>query len=98
MEIERLINKSQEIRIKLFDLVMQDMKGHIPSSFSSLEIVLNLFYGKIMNFDVTNPNNPNRDRLIVSKGHAAMVLYPILQELGYFDKSELKNLQNLMGY
>ncbi|MFV0563068.1 transketolase [Malaciobacter mytili] len=90
MEIERLINKSQEIRIKLFDLVMQDMKGHIPSSFSSLEIVLNLFYGKIMNFDVTNPNNPNRDRLIISKGHAAMVLYPILQELGYFDKSELK--------
>lgn len=88
MEIQNLVDKSQQLRIKLFDLVMQDMRGHIPSSYSCLEIVINLFYGGVLKYSIQKSDD--RDRLIVSKGHAAMVLYPILAELGYFDKSELK--------
>lgn len=90
MKIKELVKKSQELRISLFDLVTQDMKGHIPSSYSCLEIVINLYYGNILKYDSTNPENPDRDRLIISKGHAAMVLYPILSDLGFFNSVELK--------
>jgi len=90
MKNTMLINKSQELRIKLFDLVMQDKRGHIPSSYSALEIVINLYYGGIIKYDVKHLDDPNRDRFIISKGHAAMVMYPIFAELGFFDKSELK--------
>ena len=64
----------------------------ISSSLSPVEIFVVLYYGKILNFNAKNINWAGRDRFIISKGHGAISLYPILADLGYFDQNELKNV------
>jgi len=61
----------------------------IASSLSPIELFVSLFYGGILNYFPDDPLNDNRDRLIVSKGHGSICLYPILADLGFFDKKEL---------
>ena len=70
-------------------MVMATKKGHIPSCFSSVELLVSLFYGGTLRYQRGKPDDSDRDRLIVSKGHAAMALYPILADIGYFPESEL---------
>ena len=55
--------------------------------------IMAYLYFKEMNIDPKNPNMKNRDKLVLSKGHAAPVLYAALAEKGYFPKSELKTLR-----
>lgn len=88
--LEGLRQRSQWLRKELFELVVQKKKGHIPSSFSCAEIILALTYGGYWRGNPSEPRHPDRDRLIISKGHAAMVLYPILADLGYFPPEELQ--------
>jgi len=64
----------------------------IASSLSAVEIFVVLYYGKILRFDAKNINWMGRDRFIISKGHGAISFYPILADLGYFDKKELDNV------
>ena len=85
-----LINKSKWLRKEIFEMVIKANQGHIASSFSQCEIVISLFYGSILRYKRNNPNYKDRDRLIISKGHSAMGVYPILADIGYFDKKELK--------
>ena len=87
--IEKLREKSQWLRQEIFELVIRVKKGHIPSSYSCAELVLALMYGGYVRGNPAEPRDVNRDRLIISKGHAAMVLYPILADLGYFPREEL---------
>lgn len=61
----------------------------LSSSLSCVEIFVVLYYGKILNFNPSNIKWEKRDRFIVSKGHGGISLYPILADLGYFDKKEL---------
>jgi len=88
--IPALIDKSQWLRLELLNLLTRKKKGHIPSSYSCAEVVIALLYGQYLRFDPRNPKARDRDRLIISKGHAAMVLYPILADLGFFQKEELE--------
>tara|TARA_R110002167_G_scaffold52753_1_gene151972 strand:- start:523 stop:1362 length:840 start_codon:yes stop_codon:yes gene_type:complete len=88
---ENLIQKSNWLRKQLLELVVRTQKGHIPSCFSCAEIVVSLFYGGYLNYNAENPDDENRDRILISKGHAAMVLYPILADLGFFSASELES-------
>jgi len=81
--------KALWLRRKLWDMVMRAKNGHIPSSYSCTEIVTALYYGGVARYTPGNAKDPARDRVIVSKGHAAMVLYPILADIGYFDMAEL---------
>lgn len=64
----------------------------IASSLSPVEILVAMFYGGIIKHDAGNPRWPGRDRFIMSKGHGTISFYPILADLGYFDKSELKRV------
>ncbi|MEW5766361.1 MAG: transketolase [bacterium] len=64
----------------------------LASSLSDVEIFTVLWYGKILRFDPDNTQWESRDRLIVSKGHGAISLYPILADFGFFDKRELKRV------
>lgn len=89
MNINDLEDKALWLRRELWDMVMRQRKGHIPSTYSCTEIMVALYYGGVARCTPGQPDDPNRDRIIVSKGHAAMVQYPILADLGYFDKSEL---------
>jgi transketolase len=85
-----LIDKSKWLRKSIFEMVIRVNQGHIASAFSQCEIVIALYYGGILKFKKNNPNWINRDRFIVSKGHSAMGIYPILADIGYFDKKEIQ--------
>ena len=81
--IPNLVQKSQWLRKQIFNLVVSKQRGHIPSSYSINEILVSLYYGGFVNL-----TKADRDRVIVSKGHAAMALYPILMEKGLVDPKE----------
>ncbi len=66
--------------------------GHPGGSLSAVEILTALYFDE-MNIDPTNPKMEDRDRFVLSKGHAAPVLYATLAQKGYFDKEELKGLR-----
>ncbi|MBL4571777.1 MAG: transketolase [Gammaproteobacteria bacterium] len=68
--------------------------GHYSSTFSCAEILAALYYSQ-MRIDPQNPNWEDRDRFIMSKGHAAIGLYPVLADLGYFDPAELETYTRL---
>ncbi len=97
METDDLIAKSRWLRKELFEMVIRQGKGHIPSSFSMAEILVALYYGGVLRFRFGEPQWPGRDRLIVSKGHAAMALYPILADIGYFPRTELERFTQPEG-
>jgi transketolase len=69
--------------------------GHPTSSLSGVEIATALFFGGILRYDPKNPHWPQRDRFILSKGHAAPLLYAVLAEAGYFSPELLPTLRKL---
>ncbi|MBF0624539.1 MAG: transketolase [Magnetococcales bacterium] len=90
MSYQTLIDKSRWFRNQLFEMVVAQGMGHIPSGFSCTEVLIGLYYGGILRIDPTRPDDPGRDRFIVSKGHAAASLYPILGDLGFFPAAEVQ--------
>lgn len=89
MEEKALKQKAAWLRREIFEMVLRQRDGHIPSSLSMVEILVTLYYGGVLRYTPGQPKAPDRDRLLVSKGHAAMALYPILADVGYFPKDEL---------
>jgi len=97
LNINDLQAKTIWLRQQLFEMVMRPKRGHIPSSFSCAEILIALYYGGVAHVVPGKPEDPNRDRIIVSKGHAAMSQYPILADFNFFPKSELLNFTQKDG-
>ena len=97
MNINDLKAKAHWLRRELFEMAMRQKKGHIPSSFSCAEILVALYYGGVANVVSGKPEDPNRDRIIVSKGHAAMSQYPILADYDFFPKEELERFTQIGG-
>ncbi len=97
-ELEILCHK---FRNELIDLLHDIQTGHPGGSLSCTEIVTTLYYEK-MNVNPKDPRMENRDKFILSKGHAAPILYLVLAHKGYFPESELKTLRqidsNLQGH
>ena len=71
-------------------------RGHLGSAFSLIEI-LRVLYDKVLNIDPLKPNDLNRDRCILSKGHGCLALYSILADKGFFDISELDKFCHFDG-
>jgi transketolase len=69
--------------------------GHPTSSLSGVELAVALYFGGVMRHDPKNPHWPQRDRFILSKGHAAPLLYAVLAEAGYFSTDLLATLRKL---
>ncbi len=63
-------------------------EGHIPSAFSILDLIW-ILYDRVMNFDVSRPNDIAMDRFILSKGHASLALYSVLAVKGFFQLEDL---------
>lgn len=82
------------IRKDIVKMIGKASSGHPGGSLSSAEI-LTLLYFEQMNVDEKNPQDVNRDRFVLSKGHAAPVLYATLAAKGFFPKEELENLRQL---
>ena len=57
--------------------------GHVSSAFSAVEILTAMYFGGVMRYRPEEPDWPERDRFLLSKGHAAPVFYPVLARAGY---------------
>jgi len=90
-EREYFVEKCKDIRALTIDEIATLGVGHLGGCMSVVEIMVMLYY-KYMNIDPKNPKMEGRDRLVLSKAHAGPTLYSILADKGYFDKSELKTL------
>lgn len=88
MDIKELQRKSVEIRKDILKVIYEAQSGHPGGSLSAVEILLAL-YKERMKYDPKNPKWEERDRFIMSKGHATPVLYTVLSEAGFFPKEEL---------
>lgn len=87
--IRRLERKAYDIRKATLDMCIKAETGHVTSSMSCIDLLVALYYGDIMRHDPENPQWPQRDRLILSKGQASPALYTVLADCGYFDKNDL---------
>jgi transketolase len=84
---------NQDLRKTIVDLVRNANEGHIPSSFSIVDII-DYLYGNILKYDTKAVDSPNRDYFILSKGHAALALYVVLEKYGIISRRELLNYGN----
>ena len=91
LQIQRL---AQQSRIDVFDIIHRRGNGHWGGSSSSAELLAALYF-HIMKVKPEIPTWEDRDRLVVSKGHAAPMLYTMLAKRGYFPLEELKTLRHL---
>ena len=90
--LDELKSISTEIRKDIVKMLTESASGHPGGSLSVTDIMTVLFF-KEMNIDPNNEKDPNRDRFVLSKGHAAPVLYSALARRGYFPVEELSTLR-----
>lgn len=93
-KIELLKSRAKTIRQHIIRMITQAGSGHPGGSLSAVEILVSLYFHKLRH-DPKNPHWQDRDRFLLSKGHAAPVWYATLAEAGYFPISELNSLRKL---
>jgi transketolase len=93
-DINNLKKISNEIRKNIIEEVYNAQSGHPGGALSSVEILTALYFNQ-MNIDPERPKDENRDRFVLSKGHASAGLYATLAERGFFEKEELKDFRKL---
>ncbi len=87
--IIELEERARELRIDSLDMIYRRGAGHPGGSLSAAEIMAALFFHK-MRLDPKRPDWPERDRFILSKGHASAILYAALARLGFFPMEDLE--------
>jgi transketolase len=87
--------KAKTIRKEIITSTTTAGSGHPTSSLSGVELAVALYFGGVLRYDPNNPHWPQRDRFILSKGHAAPLLYAVLAEAGYFSPDLLPTLRKL---
>jgi transketolase len=95
LPIDKLKEQAKVIRRDIIRMTTEAGSGHPSSSLSATEVVTALFFGGFLRYDATNPTARERDRFILSKGHAVPVLYAAMAEAGFFPKDELMTLRKL---
>lgn len=93
-DVSKLQKIANNVRIGIIEGVYNAQSGH-PGGALSIADILTVLYFNQMNTNEKKPKLETRDRLVLSKGHAAPALYSVLAERGYFDKEELKTLRKL---
>ena len=91
---EAIREKARTIRRDIIEMLAASGSGHPGGSLSAADIVATLFFG-VMKHDASDPEWLERDRFVLSKGHAAPVLYAALAESGYFGREHLGTLRRL---
>ena len=94
-DLQMLKEKARILRLDVLDMTTKAGSGHPSSCFSATEVVTALFFGAILTYRSNEPHWPERDRFIMSKGHAAPLLYAALAHAGYFDRKELWRLRQI---
>lgn len=92
---QELIEKARQLRLEILEMTTRAGSGHPSSSWSSVEIVTALYFGGVLNYRPEDPWWTERDRFIMSKGHAAPLLYAALVHAGYFKREELERFREV---
>jgi transketolase len=92
--VESLKKIAKELRIDAIDMIYKALSGHPGGSLSAADIVTVLYF-HFLNVNPANPGWPDRDRFIMSKGHACPIWYAALAKKGYFAKSHLGTLRKI---
>src|SRR5216684_396872 len=85
---------AKQVRRDIVEMITHAKSGHPGGSLSAVEMLVTLFFD-VLRHDPDNPKWPDRDRFILSKGHAAPVLYSVMAECGYTPKDQLNTLRKL---
>jgi transketolase len=101
IDVLELRRRATRIRLRDLRMVYEAGLGHIGGEFSAIDILTTLYFG-VLRHDPARPDDPERDRFVLSKGHSAAALYVTLAEAGYFDPAELSTflapLSRLSGH
>ena len=95
MEINEMKKKSCELSKAALKAVAHAGSGHPGGSMSVMDILTVLYYRELRNIDPANPHRMDRDRMVLSKGHANPALYAVLADKGYFPAEELDTLRQI---
>jgi transketolase len=93
-DVNKLSELCRDVRKDIVTMIYKAGSGHPGGSLSATELMVVLFFN-IMHHSPRNPEDKNRDRFILSKGHATPVYYSVLARSGYFDISELENFRKM---
>ena len=96
MDICELKKKCTKIRCDAINMISAAGSGHPGGSLSATEMLVAIYH-TAMRIDPKNPTDPNRDRFVLSKGHAAPALYAVLSDLGFFSPEEFKKFRQVGG-
>ncbi len=94
-KLEQLNAIARDLRLDILEMTTRAGSGHPSSSFSAVEILTAIYFGGVLDFRPDEPWWPKRDRFIMSKGHAAPLLYAVLARAGYFDRELLWKLRQV---
>src|ERR1700729_4472675 len=92
--VARLADRARFIRLETVRLAEIPGAGHYTGTFSAAELFAALYYAQLR-YRPAEPGWPDRDRMVLSKGHAAIGLYPVLADVGFFDPALLGNYPRL---
>lgn len=99
--VAELRRRATRIRLRDLRMVHEAGLGHIGGEFSAIDILTTLYFG-VLRVDPRHPDDPERDRFVLSKGHSAAALYVTLAEAGFLDPEELSTflapLSRLSGH
>ena len=92
--LARLADRARFIRLETVRLAEIPGAGHYTGTFSAAELIASLYYAELR-YRPGEPDWPDRDRMVLSKGHAAIGLYPVLADVGFFDARLLDDYTRL---
>ena len=94
MNTAELSSMSKQVRRDIINMTANAGSGHPGGSLSAADLMTCLFFNH-MHVDPKHPDDPNRDRFVLSKGHAAPCYYAVLAEMGFISRDEFKNFRQL---
>ena len=95
VDISELEKIAKELRKKILKVIFQAGSGHPGGCLSATDLLTAIYFGGILRYDPHNPSDPNRDRFILSKGHASALIYCVLSRAGYFSEEELQKYRKI---
>ncbi len=95
VDISELEKIAKELRKKILKVIFQAGSGHPGGSLSATDLLTAIYFGGILRYDPHNPSDPNRDRFLLSKGHASALIYCVLSRAGYFSEEELQKYRKI---
>lgn len=94
-DVQALREIARDLRLDILDMTTRAGSGHPSSSWSATDIVTALYFGGVLRYRSEEPEWPARDRFIMSKGHAAPLLYAALARAGYFEREMIWRLREI---